>query len=186
MVLLPGIFLFFYSRKSVKATCLAQSAAQATTPVKGASPAHGLPVPLVILGVWQALGVSTVLITLFLPVAIVFGVILHGAAAVLIFLTYSVLSGYAAWSIFRQKLIGWQIALLNAGFWTISMVVTCLRHPDLLQLYREMGFNDQTLRIYEQFPHFLSVVWVGTIVMMSVLLVFILYTRKFFPTEERA
>ena len=114
------------------------------------------------------------------------GVILHGAAAVLIFLTYSVLSGCAAWYIFRRKLIGWQIALFNAIFWTISMVVTDLRRPDLLQLYRDMGLNEQALRIYEQFPQFLSVLWVGMILMMSVLLIFLLYTRKFFPTEARA
>ena len=186
MVLLPAIFLFFYSRKSVRATCLAQKATQAATPMAGGTPAPELPVPLAILGVWQALGVFTVFITLFMPVAVVFGVILHGVAAVLILLTYSVLSGYAAWSIFRQRLIGWQIALFNAGFWTISMLVTYLRHPDLLQLYGKMGFNDQSLRIYEQFPQFLPFIWVATTVMMSVLLVFILYTRKFFTTEERA
>jgi len=152
----------------------------------GGTPAPELPVPLAILGVWQALGVFTVFITLFMPVAVVFGVILHGVAAFLILLTYSVLSGYAAWSIFRQRLIGWQIALFNAGFWTISMLVTDLRHPDLLQLYREMGLNAQALRMYEQFPQFLSVIWAGVIVMMTVLLVLILYTRKYFATESQA
>src|SRR5208337_1108053 len=51
MVLLPAIFLFFYSRKSVRATCLAQQGTQAVTPAAGGIPAPGLPVPLVILGV---------------------------------------------------------------------------------------------------------------------------------------
>ncbi len=186
MVLLPAIFLFFYSRKSVKATCLAQKGAQVATPAAGGTAAPELPVPLAILGVWQALGAFSVFLTLFMRVAFVFGVILHGAAAFLVLLTFSVLSGYAAWAIFRQKLIGWQIALFTACFWTVSMVVTYLRHPDLLQLFKEIGYNDQTLRIYEQFPQFLPVIWVGSIVMMTVLLVFLLYTRKFFPTEERA
>ena len=115
-----------------------------------------------------------------------FGVVLHGAAAFLVLLTFSILSGYAAWAIFRQKLIGWKIALFIAGFGTISMLVSYVRRPDLLQLFQEIGYTDQTLRIYEQFPQLLSVFWVGLIVMMTVFLVFLLYTRKFFPTEERA
>jgi hypothetical protein len=186
MVLLPAIFLFFYSRKSVRATCLAQKGAQAATAAAGGTPVPGLPVPLWILGVWQALGAFSLFAFLFVHVTFVFGVILHGAAAFLVLLTYSVLSGYAAWAIFRQKLIGWEVALFNATFWTISMVVTYARRPDMLQLYREMGFNDQTLRIYEEFPELLSVVWVGVILGMTALLVFLLYTRKFFLTEEQA
>jgi hypothetical protein len=124
--------------------------------------------------------------TLFMPVAIVFGIVLHGAAAVLIFLTYSILSAYATWGIFRQKLIGWQIALYNACFWTASMLVTCLRRPDMLQLFREMGYNDPSLHIYDRFPQFLTLFWVGMIGMMTLLLLLILYTRKFFPAEEQA
>jgi hypothetical protein len=186
MVLLPAIFLFFYTRKSVRATCLAQKMAQAATLVGGETPAPGLPVPLIILGVWQGLGVLSVFAIMFFRVTFVFGVILHGAAAILVLLTYTVLSGYAAWSIFRQKLIGWKIALFFAGFGAINMLVTFVRQPDMLQLYREMGFNDQALRIYEQFPQFLPVVWVGTIVGITAFLVFLLYTRKFFPTDKPA
>ena len=186
MVLLPAAFLFFYSRKSVKATCLAQKAAQAPTLAEGGSPAAGFPVPLAILGAWEAFSAFSVLAVLFVRVTIVFGVVVHGAGAALILLTCSVLSGYAAWAIFRQRLIGWQIALFMAGFWTVSMVVTLLRHPDVPQLFREVGYNEQTLHIYEQLPQLLPVIWVGTIVMMTALLVFILYTRKYFPTEEQA
>jgi hypothetical protein len=136
--------------------------------------------------VWQALGAFSIFAIMFMRVTFLFGVVLHGAAAVLVLLTYSVLSGYAAWAIFRQKLIGWQIALFFVGFGTINMLVTYLRHPDMLQMYREMGFNDQSLRIYEQFPQFLPFIWGGTIVGMTAFLVFLLYTRKFFPPDERA
>jgi len=186
MVLLPAIFLFFYSRKSVRATCLARSGTPIATPATAGPPAPALPVPLAILGVWEALGAFSVLAILFMQVTFVFGVVLHGAAAILVLLTHSVLCGYAAWSIFRQKLIGWKIALFKAGFWTTSMLVTYLRHPELLQLFKEMGYSGQAFRVYEQFPQFLPIIWVGTIVMMTALLVFLLYTRKYFPSEERA
>jgi hypothetical protein len=185
-VLLPAIFLFFYSRKSVRATCLAQKGAKVASTATAGPAAPGLPVPLAILGVWQALGAFSLLAITFMRVTSVFGVVLHGAAAVLVLLTYSVLSGYSAWAIFRQNLIGWKIAVFFVGFGTINMLVTYLRHPDMLQLYREMGFNDQSLRIYEQFPQFLPVFWVSMIVVMAVFLVLLLYTRKFFPPHERA
>ncbi|MGA2986608.1 MAG: hypothetical protein ABSG32_22635 [Terriglobia bacterium] len=186
MVLLPAIFLFFYSRKSVRATCLALVRAQVATPGTAGSPASGLPVPLAILGVWEGLGALSVLATLFIRVAVVFGVVLHGVAAFLVILTYSALSGYAAWAILRQKLIGWQIALFTAGFWTISMVASFVRIPDQLQMLKEIGYSDQALRIYEQFPQFSLIIRVGTAVMMTALLVFLLYTRKYFPAGERA
>jgi hypothetical protein len=179
MVLLPAIFLFFYSRKSVKATCLAQAA----TPAAGCeADKTGLPVPLAILGGWEALSAFSVFVALFMPMTIVFGFVVHGITAFLVFLAHSILSGYAAWFIFRQKLIGWKISLFKTGFWTISMLVTYARYPDLLQLYRGIGLNAQTVRIYEQVPQLLTVVWVGLLAMMTVLLVFILYARKFFPT----
>jgi hypothetical protein len=184
MLLLPAIFLFFYSRSSVRATCLALKGAQAATPEAGATPAPGLPVPLVILVVWQGFSAFSMLGALLVPAAVVFGVVVRGAGAFLVFLTHSVLSGYAAWAIFRQKLIGWQVALFTTSFWAISWLVGSVRRPNLLQLLREMGFADEALRFYEQSPHALPLLWMVSIVVMIGFLAFLLYTRKFFPTEE--
>jgi len=181
MVLLPAVFLFFYSRKSVKATCLPQAGAQPA----GGPPAPELPIPLAILGVWQALGALYMFAALFMRATFVFGFVLHGAAASLFLLTFSVLNGCAAWAILRQRLIGWNIALFMAGFGTINLVVTYLRRPDLLQLFREVGYSERTLRIYEQFPQFLAIFWVAMIIGVTAFLVFLLYTRKFFPGLER-
>jgi hypothetical protein len=116
-------------------------------------------------------------------VTFLFGVVVHGAATFLILLTYSVLSGYAAWSIFRQRLIGWKIALFITGFGMLNILVSYLRHFDLMQFYREMGLNAQALHIYEQYPQFLPIMWVGMIVGITLFLAFLLYTRKFFPTN---
>jgi hypothetical protein len=185
MVLLPAVFLFFYSRPSVRATCLALKGAQVPTPEGGAAPAPSLPTPLVILVVWQGFAAFSFLAVLFMPAVIVFGVVLRGTAAYLVFLAHSVLCGYAAWAIFRKKLIGWQITLFTTSFWTISWLADAVRRPNLLQLSREMGFSDEALRFYEQFPHFLPLFWMVSIVVLIGFLVFLFYTRKFFPTEER-
>jgi hypothetical protein len=121
-----------------------------------------------------------------MPVAIVFGVVVRGAAAFLVFLAHSVLCGYAAWAIFRKKLIGWQIALFTTSFWAVSWLVGAVRRPNLFELFREMGLSDEVLRFYEQFPRFLPLFWMVSFVVMIGFLAFLFYTRKFFPTEERA
>lgn len=184
MVLLPGVFLFFYSRKSVRATCLAQNAAHIPGPGAEETLGQGFPVPLAILGALQALGALTVFSVLFMRVVFVFGVVVHGAAAVLFFLTFSVLSGYAAWAIFRKKLIGWKIGLFITGLGVINGLVTYLRHPDMLHLFREMGYSEQMLNLSSQFPQFQTIFSIGSIVVASAYLVFVLYTRKFFAPRE--
>jgi hypothetical protein len=186
MALLPALFLFFYSRPSVRATCLTPKGAQVTTPESGVATVPRLPIPLVILVVWQGFAALSFLAVLFMPAVIVFGVVLRGTAAYLVFLAHSILCGYAAWAIFRKKLIGWQIALFTTSFWAVSWLVGTVRRPNLLQLLREMGLSNEALRFYEQFPHFLPLFWMVSIVVLIGFLLFLFYTRKFFPTEERA
>ncbi len=182
-VALPAVFLFFYSLRSVKATCLTPKGAPVAMPV-GAEP--GFPVPLGILLVWEALSSFAVLAMLIIPATLVFGFVVRGPAAVLVYLAHSILSGYAAWSIYRQKLIGWYIALLKAAFWVVSMMVTYALHSDLLPLYRQIGLNAHTMDLYTQAPQLLTISWVGMMVGMTLLLVFVLYARKCFPAEERS
>jgi hypothetical protein len=184
MVLAPAGFLFFYSRKSVKATCLAQAAGLVLPPTAGALQVSSPPGPVIILAIWQALGAAGAFAPLLMRVAIVFGVVLHGMAALLVMLTSSALFAYSVWPIWRQKLIGWQIALFSTGFWTISMLVTFARHPDEQQLYREMGYNE-ALQMYQQLPHLRSLAFSVCSLTMVAALVFLLYTRKFFPPARR-
>ncbi len=182
-VALPAVFLFFYSRPSVKATCLSPKGAPVAMPV-GAAP--GFPVPLAILLVWEALSAFAVFAMLIIPAAIMFGFVVRGFAVGLVFLAHSILSGYAAWTIYRRKILGWYISLFKAAFWTISMMVTYALHPDLLPLYQQMDLNAHTLNLYEQAPQLLKITWVGMIGVVTLLLVFVLYARRFFPAEERA
>jgi hypothetical protein len=186
MVFLPAAFLFFYTRKSVRATCLAQSGVHLGAVSGEGSAARGLPVPLAILVVWEALSAFSVFAILIMPVAFLFGVVLHGMAASFVLLTHSLLSAYAAWTIFRQQLIGWQVSLFKTGFWTISMLVSAARHPDMTSLFRDMGYNDQTLIVYQQFPQFMPVMLVAMTVMMAAIIIFLLYARRFFPDEAPA
>jgi hypothetical protein len=182
MVVLPAIFLVFYSRKSVKATCQGNKGLIDTAP---AAASTGLPIPLVILGVWQGMGVFSVFAALIMPVTFFFGFVVRGAGAILILLGYSVLSGYASWSIFHQRLIGWKICLFAAAFGTVSLVISFARYPDLMKFYEQMGLHSQNLQIYEQFPQLLTFMWVSIIVGLTAFMVFVLYTRRYFPPNGR-
>lgn len=71
-VLLPLMFLIFYSRKSVKATCLAREAsskaAAAGPTAKAGSTSRKLPIPVIILPVWEAITAVSGLSILIVPV----------------------------------------------------------------------------------------------------------------------
>ncbi len=176
LVVMPTVFLVFYSRKSVKATCLSHGAGQVPAPTTTELPASKVPVPVIILAIWQGLGVFAFL---WVRATVVFGAVLHGQAAFLVLLAHSALSGYAAWSIYRRKLVGWAIAMFNAVFWTASTVTTFAGH-DLLRIYREMGLSEQQMQAMEQFPQVQTMVWLVTLPAMTALLAFLLYTKKFF------
>lgn len=179
MVVMPTVFLVFYSRKSVKATCLSLAAGQVPGPTTMELPASKVPVPVIILAIWQGLGIFTVFTFLLVRATVVFGVVLHGPAAFLVLLAFSALSGYAAWLIYQRKLVGWAIALFNAVFWTASTIATFVGH-DLLRIYREMGLSEQQLQPLRQFPQMQTMIWLMIVPVMTALLVFILYTKKFF------
>ncbi len=179
MVVMPTVFLVFYSRKSVRATCLSRGAGQVPGPTTMELPTSYVPVPVIILAIWEGLGVFAVLAFLVVRVTVVFGVVLHGPAAFLVLLVHSALGGYAAWLIYRRKLLGWAIALFKTVFWTASAVTTFAGH-DVLQIYREMGLSEEQLHTYEQFPQVQTMIWLMTLPVMTALLVFILYTKKFF------
>ncbi len=152
MVMLPAIFLIFYCLKSVRATCKASRAAAPENASAERPATTRPPVPLLILGVWESITALSVFVCLFFRVTVFFGMVLEGLAAVLYFLTYSLFSAFAAWLIFRRKLLGWQIAIAKTGIMALSALVICFHAPDWALLYRKMGFDDQILSFYNQFP----------------------------------
>ncbi len=178
MVAIPAIFLFFYSRKSVKATCLPGNAGQ----VAGGS--SGVPVPIIILTIWQGFGAVTLLSYLFLKSMVAFGVVLHGAPGLLVALACSAVSVYAAWLIYHRKFAGWMIALCYAVFWTAGSVVTFAGH-DVSSIYRQTdNWGKPTAEAMAQFPQAQAIIWVSCLFLLVVFVAFLLYTRKFFVRTQ--
>ncbi len=177
MIAMPAVFLIFYSRKSVKATCL--RAEQVLTPAATEVAPAMTPVAVIVLAVWQGLGVLAVVAYPIARAVVVFGSVLHGPPALEVLLAQSVLSGYAAWAIYRRRFVGWAIALFTTVFWTASWV-TAMARRDMLQLYREMGLSERQMRIYQQFPQMLTIMWGASLVAFAGLLVLLLICKKYF------
>ncbi len=190
-IIIPSIFLFFYSRPSVKATCIARNMPPAPMESSGApelpvgTPAASLPVPLAILGGWEATTALSVVAVLFMRMTIMFGVVLHGASAVMVLLAYSLLSAFAAWFIFKKNLAGWYLALGKTAIWTASLIVTCFRPVDMAKIMRDQGYDEKTLTISNQMPHLMTGTMAMSAILMTGLVCYILYARKYFPTDPQ-
>jgi hypothetical protein len=210
MVLFPLIFLFFYTRKSVKATCQAFSAsassalpagsfpsavtAPTAAPVSGvpvsAPTGKGLPVPIVIAIVcFLFYGVSK-LAALWLPITLLFGVTLRGAAARLVVIAFAAVDLYCAWSFYKLRIQGWWVAVAMFVFSMASGIATLLT-VDLRnfydEVYRQMGMNAQQMGPYafgfepNVMHFFMAIGWL----VWAAIFAFLLYTKRYFPEPHR-
>jgi hypothetical protein len=134
LVALPAIFLFFYTRKSVRETCMARS---------GYAPgASSRPV-----AVWLLLanyGVAFLAIPYLLFFGrnhLVFGVVLPRPATIAVHLvSLAVVALILLW-LYQCRRRGWMLALGYQLFWLVSYCVTILMYPDMTQAYLEMGYS---------------------------------------------
>ncbi|HUZ47523.1 MAG TPA: hypothetical protein VMW54_12880 [Terriglobia bacterium] len=176
-ILLPLGFLIFYTRKSVKATFLDATAA--------APQSASFPIPLAIVAIFEALGISAVLLLLVRPVTVAFGFIVHGWKAVLIGLAYSVFSGMAAWLIYKRRLAGWNIAFIKALVAGGSMALS-ISIQNTADLMAQTGWQPQQPRMAQWFPQMMHAVFIGTAFWIGAYVLFLIYTRKFFFAKPPA
>lgn len=176
-ILLPLTFLIFYTRKSVKATCLARIAALSADGTRS----RRLPVPVIILVVWEALAAISVWSFLISPMraTCLFGYIVRGWPTIVIMVVFSVLSAAAAWLIYRVRLAGWTIAFWKLLFFGASTGVS-LATGSMSRLFVEMGQTPAQERLVQLFPQFITVVMASTLIMCSAYLALLIYSRRFF------
>jgi len=146
-ILLPGVLLVFNSLPSVRATFLLRGAEPGAAGMQTA-PAAQTPVPVMLLGAWECLGVAAVLSMLMIPATILFGFVVRGLGAILVMSAFSFLSGVAAWLIFRRDPMGWVISLGKVVFFGTSWMVTLLTR-DLMEVYRQIGLSEEQIRLLQ-------------------------------------
>lgn len=185
VILLPLTFLIFYSRKSVKATCLAREG----TPAPAATLSRKLPIPVIVLVVWESLGAISMLPLLIFPVraTFLFGYTLRGWTAVVLMLSFSALSAAAAWLIFRRRLAGWTISFWKLLSFGASAGVS-LATGSVSRLFVEMGPPRGQEQFAQLFPQFTMLLMVAALIACAAYLALLIYSRRFFlsPTASAA
>lgn len=176
-ILLPLAFLIFYSRRSVKATCLAR---EGTLAVVDAS-SRKLPVPVIVLIIWEATAAVSAWVVIFSPMQVtsLFGYIVRGWPVIALMLAFSVLSAASAWLIYKMQLAGWTIALWKLLFFGASAGVS-LATGSMSRLFVEMSQTQAQEQFAQWFPQFLTVIMVASLVLCAAYLVLLIYSRRFF------
>lgn len=179
-VVLPGIFIAFYQRADVKATCDAKDPHVRWT--------DRCPLPVLSLSLLMGIGATSVLWSASYGfVAPLFGIILKGVPGALFFLGLSLLFGYLAWATYKLKLQAWWATLACVVLFSLSTIVSFSRLT-LMDLYREMKFPEDQLKMMEE----MGVLDMNVPLMMTVGLAlfvgYLLWVRRYYAagTAHRA
>jgi hypothetical protein len=169
----PAIMAFFYSRPSVRATCVARMPSR--------------PLLVNVLATWQWFAAAATLISLFVTkVMPIFGsrVGLVPAKAILAF--GLVMHLFAAWKLLRVEVAGWWAALAYSAFWVVSSTVTyALRNP--LELYRSMGSGQAQIDFIQRHPLFFTLIMTSSLFTHFLGVLLLLWARQYFvPNPPRS
>ena len=174
-ILLPALFLLFYQRASVRATCQRRDPQIRWT--------DRCPLPVLALSILHASSAA-----LWMPsmaiygwVMPVFGVILSGASGAAVILLLTLVLAYLAWGTYRLKMAAWWGTLL---LWTVgNLNMLTFPRTNLMEMYEKMkmpaaqlelmrksGVIDTMSRWMPWMGLVGGVVWLG----------YLLYVRRYF------
>jgi hypothetical protein len=174
-ILLPAIFLIFYHRESVRATCLRRDPQIRWT--------DRCPMPVLALSILLALSVVSMPSALvYGPVMPLFGVFVSGPAGAAVILLVTAAMAYFAWGTYRLQMAAWWGMLLLGIVGALNGVVTFSR-TDLMEMYEKMRIPAAQLEMMrksgmiETMSRWMP--WMG-LVGGAVWLGYLLYVRRYF------
>ena len=181
-VIIPGMFVLFYGRKNVKATCEFRDPKVRWT--------DKCPLPVLAVSLMYGFWAGSMLLMGFYGWAIpFFGRILSGVTGAGMALVGILLLGYVAWGTYRLRIKAWWCAVLVIIGWAISTGITFSR-VSVWDFYEKMNFPEQQLEIMKQCgmpPISAMALFFG--VWVVGFLGYLLYTRRYFllpSTQEGA
>lgn len=173
-VVLPGAMVFFYGRRHVKATCEVRDPVIRWT--------DACPLPVLATSLWFGVGALWVLAMPLMYGSIVplFGVLVSGTKATVMFLAGSVLWIYLAWATYRLKIAGWWTALVASALFSVSATITFLK-VDMMEMYRRLGYPEEQIEQIRSLGFFTgkTAMW-WTIVFFLLFLIYLLWIKKYF------
>ena len=173
-ILLPAIFLIFYHRESVRATCQRRDPQIRWT--------DRCPMPVLALSIFHTSGAlcmpSTAAYGFLIPV---FGVFLSGTAGAAVVLFLTLVLAYLAWGTYRLQMAAWWGTLLLWIVGTLNMVA--FPQTGLMEMYEKMGMPAAQLEMIRKsgMIEMMSrcMPWMG-LVGGAVWLGYLLYVRRYF------
>jgi hypothetical protein len=172
-VILPGMFVFFYRSRHVKATCDARDARTRWT--------DRCPLPVLALSLMFGFWAGSMSFMGFYNWAIpFFGCILSGPAGAAVAVVLVLVTGYLSWGTWHLSLTAWWCAVLSMILWTVSTILTFAR-VDFMQLYEKMNFPAQQIELMKQsgMPHNPAMIWFFS-AWFAGFLAYLFYTKRFF------
>lgn len=177
LILIPGVWVWFFGSRDVKATCESRNPQPSWT--------DACPLPVLAVSLWLGLSVPGMFMSFlsFRAVVPFFGVVLTGPAAVLACAVMIVVWGVAAWQLYRVDLRGWWLVVIACVALTVSNFITYSR-VDLATLYELMGFPASQVDTMKQI-RWLSggaLRWITTGIMVPIL-AYLIAIRRYFPSR---
>jgi hypothetical protein len=146
LVIIPGVFVLFYSSRHVKATCEQRDPRMRWTDKA----------PLSVITVSSLLGVVAISMPFlgFYQWAIpFFGFILSGIPGAVVVLIYALLFAYAAWGTYKLQITAWWCGFVLTVASAVSMGITFSR-VSLLDFYEQMNLPNESLEMIKEFSVF--------------------------------
>ncbi|MFH1071394.1 MAG: hypothetical protein V1794_17380 [Candidatus Glassbacteria bacterium] len=178
-VIIPGVLVLFYARKSVKATCENRDTRLRWT--------DKCPLPVLGLIIIFAGAAFSMLGTSFTGwVMPFFGVILSGVKGALVALVGLAVLAYLAWGSYKLKIKAWWLALIFFIAGTLSAAITFSR-VSLMDFFEKMKFPAQQLEMARQiFAQHENTIFIYSVLWFIAVLGYLLYTKRYFsPKPEQ-
>ena len=175
-ILLPALFLLFYHRASVRATCERRDPKVRWT--------DRCPMPVLALSIMLAMSVLCMPMSLASGFGMpLFGVPITGLAGVIVILLMTLVLAYLAWGTYRLRMVAWWGAILVMILGTLNAVVTFSR-MGLMEMYEKMGIPPAQLEMIRESGMVEAMSqwgpWLGPLVGGVVWLGYLLYVRRYF------
>jgi hypothetical protein len=173
-VVVPLAFLLFFGRKDVAETCKRRDPVERWT--------DRCPLPVLAVSILLGFGVPySLVLAVTTPMVPFFGKYVTGlpGAAALILLAF--FDGFVAFAFYRQRVLGWWLAVAALSLRLASAIIT-FRRDDILRAYSKMGWSQTQLNALSANPGFRagsSMLW-WSLAFSIIMLLYLIWIKRYF------
>jgi hypothetical protein len=180
LIVIPGVMVFFYGSRHVKATCEASDRQPCWT--------DACPLPVLAVACWLWFGGLSMLFMLagnnaMMPL---FGALVTGLPGIILYLALAALWFWLGWMCYQLKLAGWWILVGVLVVFMVSSVMTFTR-VDLIEMYQKMGYPEAQIEMIRKqgwMTNRLFAWWMP--VMIVPMLGYLAWVKRFFNRSQDA